>query len=670
MLEHDSQMRSAIEPHEQNVGDLGIDVVIDVARDCLEHLAAHEPEVAAQWCNRHANSDVPLLRRLAVHSMSKRGDLTPDEKIQWLLEHIDLHEYSIHHEIYQAIRNTYPGASSDCRGTLIEAVRSYRFPHEDHADKEEITARRHFDWFEWLHRAKEDCPFARKAMDGVLAEYPHFMPKDHPDFTSYIQPNGINIPSPLSFEDVLANPTPDKITQFSSMEAPVIRGEIERLKRYLNRDFDAGVKLASALVETGQWDGNLWSVIFSTWLKIELDVNQHRQVLEYFAKAELHRKYSYEIADGLYALVKNGGPSDAIELLPQALRIAAGLWKSLDCDISVDLKHGWYNQSANYPVWGLANFWLSAASLWRKQQDPPPATLSEDFRRPLMEIIKDSSQMGGLGKSILTSQLTFLLAVDEEWTRKHLLPLFKPGNADFQAAWDGFVATGRLSPPVGEALKNLFLKAVTRISTDLCRQRHGFVECYTVMLIYVVDDVLNTWIPQLFEHGRQQSEPVNREPTLLRDDNRTIPEIFTLKVGKCLKNMSDSDKEELWQNWLKKYWQNRLYGKPAPLTSDEAGHMLDWLPELNTQFSEAVDLTIKNEQGPSWTNTRIFACLITYKTWETHPEAVAKLLIYLWKWDTPYWYRDSVSKIIESLLELDIPSKLEQQLEDILIQLK
>ena len=182
LLEHDSQMRSAIEPHEQNVGDLGIDVVIDVARDCLEHLAAHEPEVAAQWCNRHANSDVPLLRRLAVHSMSKRGDLTPDEKIQWLLEHIDLHEYSIHHEIYQAIRNTYPGASSDCRGTLIEAVRSYRFPHEDHADKEEITARRHFDWFEWLHRAKEDCPFARKAMDGVLAEYPHFMPKDHPDF--------------------------------------------------------------------------------------------------------------------------------------------------------------------------------------------------------------------------------------------------------------------------------------------------------------------------------------------------------------------------------------------------------------------------------------------------------------------------------------------------------
>ena len=672
LLEPVSTRRSAIADHSQNVGGDENDVLIDAARDSLDWLAAHETDVAAYWCNRLVESDSPLQRRLAVHSLSTRKDLTPDEKIKWLLGHIDLHEYSIHHEVYQAMRHAYPEAGVDCRANVIEAVLSYRFPHEEHPDKEEITAREHFYWFDWLHKAKEDCPLALKARNEVLMEYPHFMPKKHADFTSYIQPGGIDIPSHLTCEDLLANPTPDKIIQFSSMEAPVVRGEIERLKRAIKEDFDKGLNFTNALVEAELWDSNLWRDLIYTWAKMELDINKHRQVLKYFSRTELYSKCSYEITDGLYALVKNGGPSYAVELLPQALQIAAAVWESLERDISVDLKHGWYNQSASYPVWGLANFWLSAASLWRKQQDPPPATLSEDYRRPLMEIIKDSSQMGGLGKSILTSQLTFLLAVDEEWTQKHLLPLFELDNADFQAAWDGFVTTGRLSPPVGEALKNLFLKAVTRISADLCPQRHGFVECYTVMLIYVVnvvDDVLDTWIPKLFEYGRQQSEPVNREPTLLRDDNRTIPEIFTLKVGRCLKNMSDSDKEELWQNWLKKYWQNRLYGKPTPLTSDEAGLMLDWLPELNTQFSEAVDLTIKYKQGPALKNTRIFACLITYKTWEKYPEAVAKLLIYLWKWNVPYWYRDSVSKIIESLLESDIFSELKQQLEDIRIQL-
>ena len=383
---------------------------------------------------------------------------------------------------------------------------------------------------------------------------------------------------------------------------------------------------------------------------------------------ELYSKFSYEISDGLYALVKNGGRPYAVELLPQAKQIATALWKCLDPAISVDVKHGWHNQSVNYPVWGLAHFWLSAASLWRQQQDPEPATLSEDYRHALIEIIKDPTPLGGLGKSILASQLAFLLAVDEEWTQEQLLPLFEPDNPDFQVAWDGFVATGRLSPPVAEALKELFLKAVTRISTDLCHQRHGFVECYTVMLIYVVDDVLDIWIPKLFEHGRHQSEPASREPTLLLDDNSTIPEIFALKVTECLQHMSDSEKQELWQRWLKDYWQNRLYGKPAPLTPNEAGLMLDWLPEFNTEFPDAVNLAIQM-YSPSLDNMRILACLVTDKTWEHHPDSVAKLLIYLWKCNIPTHYIDTVPKIIAPLLESDISPERKQKLEDIRIQL-
>ena len=228
---------------------------------------------------------------------------------------------------------------------------------------------------------------------------------------------------------------------------------------------------------------------------------------------------------------------------------------------------------------------------------------------------------------------------------------------------------GRLNPPVAQSLRGLFLRAATRLNTDLFYQRREFVEKYTVMLICVVDDALDTWIPELFKHGNRDSQPASQEPTLLRKDDRTIPDIFALAMASRLQEMDDSDKEELWQGWLKEYWHNRLYGKPAPLTSDEAGLMLDWLPELNTQFSEAVDLTIKNEQGPSLKDTRIFACLITYKTWENHPGAVAKLLIYLWKWNVPYWERDTMSQLIEPLLESEISSELKQQLEEIRIQL-
>ena len=672
LLEPASTRRSAIDPHSQNVGYDENDVLIDAARDSLDWLATHETDVAVYWCNRLVKSDSPLQRRLAAHSLSTRKDLTLDEKIQWLLEHIDLHEHSIHHEVYQAVRHAYLGASEDCRMALIERVQSYQSPHAEHPDNRELTAKVQYGWFHWLHDTDPDCEFAKQAMDEVLMEYPHIAPgglREHPDFTSYIQSGGIDIPSPLTCEDLLANPTPDKIIQFSSLEAPVIRGEIERLKRAIKEDYDRGLNLTNTLVEAELWDSNLWRVLIETWAKMELDINQHRQVLEYFARTELCKKYSYEITDGLYALVKTDGPSYALELLPQALQVAAAIWKSLERPASIDIKHGWYKTSGQYPIWALTHFWLSAASHWRQQQDPEPVSLSETYRRFLLDIIKDTSPLGGLGKSILASKLEFLLAVDEEWTRAHLLPLFEPDSADFRAVWDGFVTGGRLNPPVAQSLRELFLTAVTRLNTDLFYQRLEFVEKYTVMLIFVVDDALETWIPELFKHSNRDSQPANQEPTLLREDNHTIPDIFALAMAHRLQEMNDSDKEELWQGWLKEYWRNRLYGKPAPLTSDEAGRMLDWLAELKTQFSEAVDLTIENEQGPSLKNTRIFACLITYKTWENYPEAVAKLLIYLWKWNIPYWKRDSVSQIIKPLLESEISSELKQQLEEIRIQL-
>ena len=272
LLERASTLRSAIESHDQNVRGHDTDVVIDVARECLDWLATHEPNIAAQWCNRLAKSDSPLQRRLAVHSLSKRKDLTPDDKIQWLLKHIEMHGSATHHEVYQAVRHAYPGAGSDCRMALIEKVRSYRFPHEEHPDNEETTAKEHLYWFDWLHKSDSTCPLAEQARDDILAEYPHFTPREYPEFTSYIQSGHVDIPSPLTPEDLLANPTADSITQFSPREGATLREEIENLKERIKQDFDEGLNVANTLAEAGQWDGYQWRVLINTWTEMELDL--------------------------------------------------------------------------------------------------------------------------------------------------------------------------------------------------------------------------------------------------------------------------------------------------------------------------------------------------------------------------------------------------------------
>ena len=133
-LEQASEMRSAIEPHDQNVSGEESGVLIDVVRDCLEWFVSHQPDVAAHWCTRLAKAESPLQHRLAIYTLSKRVDLTPDDKIKWLLEQGRLHEYATRYETFHAVRQVYPRTSAEQRKVLIEAVLAYRWKNEEHPE--------------------------------------------------------------------------------------------------------------------------------------------------------------------------------------------------------------------------------------------------------------------------------------------------------------------------------------------------------------------------------------------------------------------------------------------------------------------------------------------------------------------------------------------------------
>ena len=79
------------------------------------------------------------------------------------------------------------------------------------------------------------------------------------------------------------------------------------------------------------------------------------------------------------------------------------------------------------------------------------------------------------------------------------------GVADFQAAWDGFLAWGHLNPPVIEAMTPMFLKAVGRLESDLNGREDRFVEYYTYALGFFVADPIDKWIPELLTKGGRQA---------------------------------------------------------------------------------------------------------------------------------------------------------------------
>lgn len=114
--------RAAIEPHDQNhnVGDT--DFLIDAARDLYEVLAEDHPQLAAGYLESWAVSRWPILKRLAIHGLRARTDVSADEKIDWLRLNGWVTDDSLHHEVLGLIAAAINDASQDRVEALIEAL--------------------------------------------------------------------------------------------------------------------------------------------------------------------------------------------------------------------------------------------------------------------------------------------------------------------------------------------------------------------------------------------------------------------------------------------------------------------------------------------------------------------------------------------------------------------
>ena len=655
----DSWRRSAIE---DGVEDEPVDILINAARDCLEWLAANQVDAAKHWCSQLVGSQVPLLRRLAVHALSARADLTAGGKIDWLLEHIGLHDLPAHREVFRAVKLAYPECSRERRQAIIDAVRAYRWPDEKDPDKERRAAYHQLEWLNWLHDAAPDCVLAKQALEAVSTQHPGFKPSEHPDLTHWAGSFEYVTPlSPWTTKELLDKPATDWLQKLLSFQPkqepfrPEREGLVDAVREAAKQEFDWGLDLADALAGAGEWNAGLWSGLIRAWSGMDLDEDKPRTVFNRLGRVELYAKHAREIADALEALVENDGSPYALNLLPQANEIAASLWHTLDRTPQIEETENWLTTAVNHPAGVLAEFWLRGLSLWRKHKEPLPKVMSGEYRTALSGIVQDPTVPGRLGRSVLAGQFAFLLAADEGWTKENLIPLFgsRDNIADFQAVWDGFLTWGRLNPSVAENLQDAFLEAIQQIDSDLANRRNDFVKYYVTMLAYFAADPLETWVPKLLGHGGEEARGR-----------------FAFEIGSHLRRMDETRQREWWGRWLKRYWENRLQGVPAPLEPSEVETMLGWLPALTAVFPDAVALAVRMRPVPL---KHGYGLIDEFGKSDSllgmHPRELAQLLIYLGRSDSPgYVWGDRGRQLMDRLLQSDLSNEMEQGLKELKVE--
>ena len=651
--DHVSNYRWAIEPHDQNLNDSAIDVLINTARDSLEWLASNQVDSAALWCTLLIDSDVPLFRRLAIHTLPVRSDLTADDKIDWLLTHIGLHDSAAHHETERVVYQTYSKASPKQRKKLIKAILAYRSSGEDNPKREERTAHKHFDWLSCLDPT---CSLAQNELDEISARYPQFRQQEPP----------VDAQSCWSVEELLARPADKWLEELLAPPPTIDRYELQGVVGdAVKQKPDWGLDLADTLASRENWEADLWTTLIYAWWETELDENQGRAVIHHLKNPYLYQKYGREVAFMLYALVKDGGMPCALDLLPQANKIAVALWDNINRDDPYEKMPDWLASAIKHPAGIIAQFWLGSLSLWQKHQDPAPDQLDGEYLAALSKIVKDRTIAGKLGRAVLADYFASLLEIDESWTKKNLLPLFFRENHsdadDYKAIWDGFLIRRRLTPSVAELLSEAFLDAVQHINSELSEQnrRDRFITCYTIMLVYFALDSSEKWISKFFIHSDAEARHT-----------------FADEIGHRLHRMNETQQQEQWNRWLKPYWQDRLDGVPKPLESDEIKRMTDWLPHLKGVFPEAVDLAIQmpqSESGGKQTSSVIFE-LERSDLPEMHPEAAAKLVLCI-RPSFPLMdladgrQKQIQRKLIDKLLQSSLPPELKTKLQELDAQL-
>ena len=415
------------------------------------------------------------------------------------------------------------------------------------------------------------------------------------------------------------------------------------------KEFEWGLKLANSLNTLGQWDTDIWPYLTRAWAR-DLGKDEHRTVLNELSYIELYANHAPAVADVLNTIVKDGGLPYAVYLLPEANQIAMSLWAYLDQnEPPLDTGDSFFD-AINHPSGILTLFWLASFTIWRNHQDPRPDHLGNEYSSALFGIVQDKTRVGVLGKAVLARNLRFLLAADEKWTVRHLVPLFNQFDSnDYRAAWDGFLY-GNLNPHVVAVLDCAFLDAVTHIRTihpvgD--KIRNQFIAFYTIILIYFVDHPLERWLPKFFENS--EVEDVIH---------------FAWCIGGHLKQMDDARRMELWDRWLKLYWQNRLQGVPIPIHDGEIDAMLEWLSVFGAVFPHVVEVAVQMHPAPL-EETLVIYNLHKGDLWSKYPEATASLLVYLGDSQWSPWQDDVGKELIENLLKRDIPADLKAKLREL-----
>jgi hypothetical protein len=543
--------------------------LLDIGKDVLDELMACVPERAAAVIELWLAATAPQLVQLGLYGLARSSRWKPAKKLERLLAEFLPAGMPYKVEVFRVLQKSYPVLTTRQRERFLERVGGvYRRRIKERKDDPDRGSSSAYEWFNvlvWLERAAPGDPALARPMVRIRKMYPKFSPRDHPEMDIvHLEERREPAASFLSSKEITGLPlsrwlemleASHKRHDSEGFAGDHLRGFLEETARAASSDLEWGLSFARGLVESGQFDHEVWPRLLSAWGDRSFKPGEWKKLLEVLEVPQLLSAQTWGVTEVLRGCIKRGESKSTGPMLRSGLRLAEKLLPLAERFPPTILSENedWLSQAINHPGGHLAEYLIGVAGQLARQRPQRGAGIPRACRQLFESMTKGGGTASAMARVVLASQAHFLLGIDPDWTRANLLQLFDWDLDSGQAvqAWHGFLTWGRPGAAILDALTPAAVQLASHLE-ELGGEREHYGTFVARGAFALPDDPLGKDWFQAFLSAAD-------------GDDRAR---FTWELDHLLESLNSVQKAEIWGDWLDRYLERRAEYPPNP-ESDE-----------------------------------------------------------------------------------------------------
>jgi len=453
--------RPSISTHSQNNDFRDWTGLIVLTRDAWLVVSQRDPAQARRTAEWWWQTPYPLFRRLSFFAAAQGNLFLPREALDWLLadKHWWLWSSETSRESIRLLVALAPLLDAASLAELEQAI-LLGPPRDMYRSDIEPEEWNHLqDAAIWLRLKKAQAAgatlgsVAMQRLSELSQKYPRWKlaPDERDEFPFWIgKGDGDELGQPP-----LVLPTQrHEVVAWLKEHPSSDHWKKDHWQQHCRDHFPTVAWALYTLSSKGEWPTDRWREALQAWGEDKLLKKSWRFVAKVLVRApdDALRKLEHALSWFLQAQAKTfvGHETLFFQLADRLLMIES------EGDIIADDDP--VSRAINHPIGHVTEALLS----WWYRQDPKEGQgLPKEVKVPFTSLCDTQITMYRHGRVVLAAHAIALFRVDEAWTKAHLLQIFDWDKSEVEAgaAWEGFLWSPRLYPPLLSTIKRSMLEA-------------------------------------------------------------------------------------------------------------------------------------------------------------------------------------------------------------------